>query len=219
MKIVKGFWVNDAEAERLAATPTFEGRLDLDVSKLARALSHCSRFGLAIDVGAHVGGTAAYMARHFERVIAFEAVPETFDLLCRNIPGNVEARNQAVSDTIGEVLFEYNPRFSHLSHRHSGEKTLGKSQTVGPIPTVTIDSLAVDVTFLKVDVEGAEIEVVRGAIETIERSKPLILIEQGGNESKYFGRVRDEAGALLMDLGLIEIPMGWKNDKLFGFAT
>ena len=69
---------------------------DLDVSKVKRALGHCRRRDTALDIGAHVGATALAMARQFRRVVAFEAIPDTFAVLKRNTADTiVEAMNLA----------------------------------------------------------------------------------------------------------------------------
>ena len=59
----------------------FEGLPDLDVSKSARILKLFAGRRRALDIGAHVGAVSLYLARHFEKVTAFEAVPETYTIL------------------------------------------------------------------------------------------------------------------------------------------
>jgi FkbM family methyltransferase len=214
-----GLWIRDVEKERIARYPIFEGLPDLDVSKVAKCMPQCRGFGVALDIGAHVGATAVFLARHFERVVAIEAIPETYEVLLENAKGrSIEPLNAAVSDAPGIVSFEYHARFSHLSHVCAPEKTLGKSTTVSGIPMLTVDSLGLRPQFIKVDVEGMEGAVIRGARETIVANRPVIMIEQGGNEEKYFGYPRDEATSELLMLGMVDItPPRWKIDRLFVF--
>ncbi len=79
-------------------------------------------FGTALDIGAHIGAVSVYLARKFERVIAFEAVPATFEFLRLNaadIP-NITALNVAVGPTAGEVYLSHYPRHGQLSHVDGG---------------------------------------------------------------------------------------------------
>jgi FkbM family methyltransferase len=216
-----GLWVPESDLDVFARYGDFEGLPDLDVSKVAKCAALSSRSGTALDIGAHVGTVSIYLARRFERVIALEAIPETFDLLERNTAAlsNVDAFNIAAGSEDGEIYFTHYPRHGQLSHV-AGTTELPKTRRIGPIPARRIDSLGIhDVSFIKIDVEGYELPVLEGAVETLKRDRPLVLVEQGGNEEKHFGRPRDEASAFLTDLGMRLHPDGppMKNDRLFTF--
>jgi hypothetical protein len=78
-----------------------------------------------------------------------------------------------------------------------------------------------DVSFVKIDVEGYELPVLEGAEKTIRRCRPLILVEQGGNEEKHFGRPRNEASAFLESLGMRlhpAAPPKMRKDRLYYFG-
>lgn len=217
---VMGLLAPASDAKVLARYSEFEGLPDLDVSKAARCSALCSSFEVALDIGAHVGAVSLYLARKFKRVIAFEGVPATFQYLAHNVAGvaNVDARNVAVGGESGEVYFAHYPKHGQLSHI-SGETTAG-TMNVGPIPLCTIDSLKLaQVSFMKIDVEGSELAVVEGARDTIVTSRPLILIEQAGNDELHFGTVRNEASAFLESLGMVQHPDAppMKNDRLYAF--
>ncbi len=165
-------------------------------------------------IGAHIGAVTTFLSDRFDNVVAFEAVPEIFAALERNVADlpNARAVHVGISDQPGQIYFEYAPGHTQLSHAHfDGEApTLKGSVMVGPIQTVTINSFEFDrVSFMKIDVEGLELPVVEGARQTIERCRPVILIEQYGNEEKHHGRVRDEASHFLEVWecsGLIRFP-------------
>jgi len=205
---VLGLSVPQTEAKRFAGCREFEGLPDLDVSKVGRCVNLGSSFETAIDVGAHIGAVSVYLARLFTKVVALEAVPATFQYLARNTASlaNVTALNAAAGSEPGEVFFSHYPKHGQLSHvtnREHEEQTI----RVGPIAVRTIDSFGYSrVSFMKIDVEGYELPVLRGAEETIRRCRPLILIEQGGNDEKHFGRPRDEASAFLESLGMHRHP-------------
>ena len=75
-----------------------------------------------------------------------------------------------------------------------------------------------DVDFIKIDVEGVEIEVVTGARETIVANRPWMVIEQKGNDAKFYGQARNSATAFLAGLGMMVLAdisgdhiMGWQR--------
>lgn len=76
-------------------------RFQLD--HLLPALDRARSWGVAVDVGAHVGWWTVELARRFKRVLAFEASPKTFKCLTKNLQPftNVEAFNLAVGDCRG----------------------------------------------------------------------------------------------------------------------
>ncbi len=225
---VRGLWVpaeeyNLLSGDRYVNLSPITGTIDLDVGKVAEAIGWCTSHARALDVGAHVGSTAVLLAQRFQSVTAFEAIPKVAAALRRNcakFPG-VEVCNCAISNAPGELYFEYIPNHGQLSHALLGQQELSskKAVRIGPIKSKTIDSLAyADVSFIKIDVEGLELEVVEGARETILRCRPVLLVEQGGNESKHFKRERDEASRFLEVLGMARVPVSFTKDAVYRFA-
>lgn len=199
----------------------FEGLPNLGVSHVAQCAKLCTSFNTALDVGAHIGGVSAYLARHFRRVVAFEPVPETFEFLQHNTARwpHVETLNMAAAEGAGEVCFSHYRRHGQLSHV-AGSSEDSETDLIGPIPTAAIDSMNLtDVSFIKIDVEGYELPVVQGARETIVRCRPLIMMEQGGNEEKHFGKRRHEASEFLEGLGMRRHPdePRMNKDRLYTF--
>jgi FkbM family methyltransferase len=134
--------------------------------------------GTALDVGANVGAYSVLFgmwAGPTGRVLAFEPAPEAFDGLTRHVAlngvgGTVQPRRAAVSDTSGggTLLAEG----FHGTNRLVDAGTADAGSMLA-VPTVTIDDLCaaegLDPTLIKIDVEGAELQVLRGARETIRR--------------------------------------------------
>lgn len=127
--------------------------------------------GVLVDVGAHIGTVAVPSARIVKRVIAFEASPETFGFLKRNVELNgveVDARHKGLSDISGRAsVFKTN-------ERNAGAHTLTSG---GDIEVSTLDCEVESADFIKIDVEGMELSVLRGGEKLIERSRPVIFFE------------------------------------------
>jgi FkbM family methyltransferase len=111
------------------------------------------------------------------RVIAFEPNPDAFECLKYNMRNceNVEIRNEAVSDNFreGRVILIKHPENIGMTYvaNFANLKEEG-------IRSVSIDSLQLDEChFIKIDVEGFEMNVLKGAEKTIKKFHPVMLIE------------------------------------------
>jgi FkbM family methyltransferase len=141
--------------------------------------------GVAIDAGANFGTWTLPLARHAKRVIAYEAQPDVCDLLyrtcCENNLGNVSVCNRALwsCKTILTV-----PR---IDMGPDGDFKYFGGLQVSPRPpaadgqsalAVTLDEEIHDrVSFIKIDVEGSESEVIKGGRHLISRDKPIMFVE------------------------------------------
>lgn len=142
------------------------------------------RHSLCVDVGAHDGALLASMlayapeARHY----AFEPLPHLAQHLRATFPG-VRVHDCALSDTTGRTTFQYvenDPGYSGIRRR-----IYDRSDPV--VREIDVEIARLDdivpqterVAFLKIDTEGAEYHVLRGAVETIRRGRPVIVFEAG----------------------------------------
>jgi FkbM family methyltransferase len=142
----------------------------------------CSRDKDAIDVGANDGSYVHYLRRHARRVIAFEPMPSLADTLHVKFRHGVDIRSIALSDRAGTV---------ELHMPVVNGVTVTGCSTVSPtasatypdhraieVPMATLDSVyRGDVGFIKIDVEGHEQAVLDGAVQTIRRCRPRMLVE------------------------------------------
>jgi FkbM family methyltransferase len=139
----------------------------------------------AIDIGAHIGYYTLLLAKcvgPIGRVISFEPLPVNFALLEKNVRLNrlphVQMNAQAVFSRNEELTITV-PDDAPNSGDASILSTEGTQHF--RVPAVTLDSFCSNAglrpDFLKMDVEGAEYDVLLGAKETIARSRPKILIE------------------------------------------
>jgi len=166
-----------------------------------------------LDVGANEGLYALFAAQRVGaagRVLAFEPSPREFHVLERNLAlnglSNVAVIRAAASDRDGAA------RLRIAEADHAGQSTLG--QFAYPIDQVgnetvrlrridgVVDELALDaIHLMKVDVEGAEVAVLRGAWETLARDRPCLLIEVVDAALRGQGASREELAHILEQLG------------------
>jgi FkbM family methyltransferase len=135
-----------------------------------------------IDVGAHIGSIVSEVAHNDPsiRIVAIEAIPEKAEKLRRRFP-IVETHACAVGEHSGNVSFFVNTRKSGFSSlgapKNSSVEEIHKIQ----VRLEKLDDLVQshDVDTIKIDVEGAELGVLRGGIGTIRRCRPIIMFESG----------------------------------------
>ncbi|MGB5674493.1 MAG: FkbM family methyltransferase [Gemmatimonadota bacterium] len=166
-----------AEMDRLFPIRTFDWRTyrflstgELDSDRWWRSLCDLElRGGIIFDVGANTGYTAAWFSTLADRVYAFEPDPTNLEILREQIRirglTNVDVLATAVGETVGYARLHRKERGGH--HALSD---VGASPTMDTIevPCTTVDTVMSSegiesVALLKVDVEGFEPEVLRGA--------------------------------------------------------
>jgi FkbM family methyltransferase len=145
-----------------------------------------------VDVGAHLGSYAIPVAKKAQKVIAFEPNKYTFELLTKNISlnhlTNIEAYNIAVSKKRGAVSFIYENEslYSRIIDRDQSknvtviQNSKAHKNNIHLVNTIDLDSVLLKedrVDWIKIDVEGHELDVLEGAVQTIHMHKPKIIIE------------------------------------------
>lgn len=157
-----------------------------------------------LDIGAHIGVHTIYFAQLLAgqgRVLAFEPQKKLFSELNANLAANrvqnVKTFPFAVGDESGSV--EMNAR----RRENEGATSIGQGGDRARL--VTIDSLRIkNVSFMKIDVEGYEDRVLRGALRTIQASRPVILLEIMCSDDRKRPEVKarvEEISAFLSSLG------------------
>ena len=151
-----------------------------------------------VDVGAYIGTHALAFSRFIGpvgRVIAFEPQKNAFEILKRNIEGNgadnVRLEHAAVSSQSGEARIpsidisrmesfgsaSLQGVLSPAGTSASRERAVAQADEVS-VRVTTIDDLKLDsCALIKIDVEGVEDSVLRGAAETIRRNQPFVYAE------------------------------------------
>ncbi len=169
-----------------------------------------------VDVGCHQGAILDVMlrlapeGRHF----AFEPLPHMFAALKAKYAGrgNVELHELALSDASGETTFQHvvsNPGYSGLLRRHYDRPD---EQVVEiRVKLARLDDVLprdVGIRLVKVDVEGAELQVLRGAQEMLRRSRPFVVFEHGRGAADCYGTRPEHVFDLFDGCGLNLSLMG-----------
>jgi FkbM family methyltransferase len=136
----------------------------------------------AVDVGANIGNHSTFFAQIFKHVYAYEPNPRTFQLLKFNCYNrNISSFNFGLSDDDGVLKLQIIPEnigsSAIISHPLSGSE-----REIVEVSCRSLDGIAElkekTIGLIKIDVEGHEAMVIRGAHNLITRNKPVILFEQ-----------------------------------------
>ena len=205
MKIekVNDFWVpsNDVHIEQWKSGSPFTQNKCLN-KFIKYCESQTKKMKTVIDVGAWCGTWAKAIEPFAKKVIAFEPDQTHFECLQRNCTINCTPRMEAVGAQLQEVsLTEDN----FTQAKRVDEK--------GNIRMITLDHMEYeDVDMIKIDVEGYEMEVLKGATKTLESVKYL-MIELNNNTKKY-GSNNVEVEKHIVSLGFKVLIEHWP-DKVF----
>jgi FkbM family methyltransferase len=141
-----------------------------------------------LDIGANIGNHTLYFHKYlnYNRIMAFEPLPQNFDLLIRNtrrtkIDKEVSCIPMALTDRAG--IFQAHPKWSNM-----GASFISKDNSPSiPVIGIPLDYLDLyNVGFIKVDIEDWESEFIIGGYKTIDRSKPYILLEDWNIPTKHW---------------------------------
>lgn len=159
------FWVIDGNHSQPTLINDTTGRYRQERQR-TNALRYVESKRNCIDIGSHVGLWTRELASKFEQVYCFEPNPVFIECFKKNI---TETNVQ---------LFQYG--LSNNEHTASMKETNSTmmNDEPGSIQCRTLDSFNLNnIDFIKIDVDGFEVKVLNGAIETITRNKPAINIE------------------------------------------
>jgi FkbM family methyltransferase len=182
-------------------------------------LNLLSNGDVVLDIGANTGHFTllfSHIVGSSGEVHAFEPVPPTFAVLKENLARrcwyrNVTVNNLALSDSAGEVPM-YLPNKDHgqasLAKHHAGSWSNNAPVETFQCHKLTLDEYARSLTrrinFIKIDVEGAELLVLKGAAATLRKDRPTIFFEISDDWSKGFGYTPEDVLSHLRSCGYTE---------------
>lgn len=168
-----------------------------------------------VDIGANLGWYsfhAAPLVGPEGRVHAFEIDHRPLQCLTRTIAFNpdlpITLHRLAIGDANGEVAF--------VEEKESGHSRLAPDNRGRRVPMRSLDALFATREMarfkaLKIDVEGAELRVLRGARRLLEQHRPLVVCELVEANLRVLGGSPAEVVAFLKDLGyqVADLPGAW----------
>lgn len=210
-------------ATNLASRVRFRGAraADYDAQTETVLLRVLGRDSNCVDVGCHRGSILDMMLRRAPdgHHIGVEPLPELAERLRTKYEGrsNVEICEVALADEPGAATFQHvvtNSAYSGLRRR----------EYPGPeeVDQITVHCRRLDdlvpaerrVAFVKIDVEGAELGVLRGAAELLRRDRPFVVFEHGLGAAEFYGTTPDRVWDLLDDCGLrVSLLADWLTSR------
>lgn len=139
----------------------------------------CPPGGVFLDIGAHIGSVSAEVLRHQRdaTVHAFEAIPAKAEKIIQAFP-KVRMHTCALAGEKGAADFFIHPTESGYSSLR-GDDTSGMQRIQVELRKLDDEISDGPVDAIKIDVEGAELDVLQGGQELLRRTQPVIMFESG----------------------------------------
>ena len=224
-----GIWVDDGDGTQWLYTPGVPGSAfwtefgePHEREEVALLTERIPEDGLLVDAGANAGSHCVKLAqsRRDLRVLAFEPSAAAFEALLRNAERNgvadrIQSRRVALWDRDAEL---------RLTTRLHGENFVvpdgqrSRSEAAERVPARTLDGMLRDaerVDAIKCDVEGVELAVLRGAAATLERFRPLLMVEIEERHTRRYGHSAQDVFDLLSSFGYSHQAVGEGRNYLF----
>lgn len=199
MKKFRGWMLPDGEQHLIdwmtGVGHEVDGRLTYQYSKLDAAMSLVTLFRRSVDVGSHIGLWGFYLAKKFSRVECFEPVELHRQCFVKNVEADTVILHPfALGDWNTKVSLHTGPASSGDTYVQKGGEHKAEMRTLDSFGLTEVD-------FLKIDVEGYELFVIRGGEKTIRTCKPCIVVEQKPGHGAKFGIGDKDALPLLESWG------------------
>jgi FkbM family methyltransferase len=178
--------------KRIPIAFTKNQRYDAQTIKVLRKV--CNTDSNCVDVGCHKGEMLDKIlqfspnGKHF----CFEPIPDLYThLIEKHYPPNCYFYQTALSYEKGTTSFNYvtsNPSYSGILRRRYDRPN--EEDTLITVETDLLDNIIpynLKIDFIKIDVEGAEILVLKGAEQTIKKWRPIVVFEHGLGGSDVYG--------------------------------
>jgi len=163
-----------------------------------------------VDVGAHIGSWAQHFAQACKQVHAFEPQRSTYERLVEGLRlaelTNVICHDAALGAQ-GTMDLHVAPYGGWSTLRHRSE--IPAAIAVEQVRCMQLDDFNFgEVGVIKIDAEGYEIDILRGAAKTLEKHRPTLLLEAWDHD--WYAKERSELITHVVDLGYGVVPIqGW----------
>ncbi|MGH3851413.1 MAG: FkbM family methyltransferase, partial [Pseudonocardiaceae bacterium] len=153
----------------------FLGRLERETEIIETIVTNTRR---CVDIGANVGLYTYRFSRLFQQVESFEPIPRCAQIIASSELKNVNLHRVALSSRLGHAMLQIPvtggpgaTAMASLSNQFQNAELLA-------VELRTLDSFCfTEVDLVKIDVEGHELEVLNGGVETFARESPTIMVE------------------------------------------
>ena len=206
-----GVFLLDARS-RTEAAKLWDGHYDADDVAFLQAATPVD--GVFLDIGANVGLILVPLLTHLGshgRAIGVEPVAINFDRLTavvdRNRPvATVDLRQVALGSAAGTLQLVKEGRGSSTGNAIPSAASSGQAGTT--VPVITLDVLVAELALnrldaIKIDVEGLEVDVFRGATNTLQRFRPVVYGE-------FNNQLMPKLGVTFLDAWSLFEPLGYQ---------
>ncbi len=182
----------------------------------------CGKDSCCIDIGAHKGEVLDIMLKRAPGGIhyAFEPIPDMYEALVKKYTGNTHCNinSYALSNQKGTATFNYvvsNPSYSGLIKRKYDRPN--EQDTTIEVQTELLDDIlpaGYKPDLIKIDVEGGELLVLEGAVNTLKTHKPVVIFEHGLGASDFYGSTPEKVYELFASCTMrVSTMQRWLNNR------
>jgi len=169
---------------------------------------------VSIDIGASYGWFALPFISYSKEVHCFEMRKDVFECLKSNVSkyNNIHCYNKALSDKNDKVYYKINKDFDESGKTRILDPSITREYEV---ECKTLDSYLIkNVDLIKIDVEGHQMEVLKGAKDTISKYRPVIMVEGIHTRSEHSYNYRNKMYEYFDDLDYKFFDI-WHNDFIY----
>ncbi len=176
------FYLPDYPSDFIQSSIVFD-RNFFDIDTIESVNKYFKDDSIILDIGSNIGNHSLYWAivRKAKKIIAFEPCKAIYDVFKENIEIN-SLDNIITLNNFALGAEETNASINMIFSDNLGGTHI-EADDAGSMQIKVLDNLDLDVShidFIKIDVEGFELNVLKGAIKTIKKYKPILMIESAG---------------------------------------
>lgn len=179
-----------------------------------RAISYVEDWNFAIDIGANIGLWSRDLSKYFNKLVCFEPNPLCQEYLKNNISmNNSKIYNYALGENEESKNLILHPTNSgassfvnrtKLGKKEDGTKIYGEFPKETPMVKVGVKKLDTfnfnNIDFIKIDVQGFELNVLKGANKTLKKNNPVLCIEEDDPKNSLVIQYLEELNFEIVDV-------------------